>query len=151
MNFLDSVGRSTIDKVEYVGGLTIQFWRGLVASWRVNPITGSRLRWKTTVQQMAVIGVHGILSGTSTTDFGGSKNAGAAVGIVDGMVYLGTGIQSVVIGNIAPVGDAAKDPANWWLWPVFLIPFAVIGMGLSLKIWNALPKKVQRTAETAAA
>ncbi|TPW00754.1 MAG: MFS transporter, OPA family, glycerol-3-phosphate transporter, partial [bacterium] len=47
---------------------------------------------------MAVIGVHGILSGTSTTDFGGAKNAGAAVGIVDGMVYLGTGLQSVVIG-----------------------------------------------------
>ncbi|MBI5623964.1 MAG: MFS transporter [Elusimicrobia bacterium] len=95
---------------------------------------------------LAVIGVHGILSGTSTTDFGGAKNAGAAVGIVDGMVYLGTGLQSVVIGHIAPVGDAAKDPANWFWWPVFLIPFGLVGLVLSARIWNAVPRK-SRSAE----
>jgi MFS transporter, OPA family, glycerol-3-phosphate transporter len=98
----------------------------------------------------AVIGVHGILSGTSTTDFGGAKNAGAAVGIVDGMVYLGTGLQSVVIGSITPVGDAARDPNAWRWWPVFLLPFAVVGFVLSLRIWNALPKKVRRAAPEAA-
>ncbi len=91
----------------------------------------------------AVIGVHGILSGTSTTDFGGAKNAGAAVGIVDGMVYLGTGLQSVIIGSITPTGDAAKDPNNWFWWPVFLVPFSLIGFALALKIWNAAPKKRQ--------
>lgn len=90
---------------------------------------------------MAVIGVHGILSGTSTADFGGTKNAGAAVGIVDGMVYLGTGLQSVIIGNISPVGNVAKDPNNWIWWPIFLVPFAVIGFWLSSRIWNALPRK----------
>lgn len=89
---------------------------------------------------LAVIGVHGILSGTSTTDFGGAKNAGAAVGIVDGMVYLGTGLQSVIIGNITPVGDAAKTPSAWFWWPMFLVPFAFIGLALSAKIWNAAPK-----------
>ena len=92
---------------------------------------------------MAVIGVHGILSGTSTTDFGGAKNAGAAVGIVDGMVYLGTGLQSVIIGSLTPTGDAAKIASNWFWWPVFLVPFALIGLGLSLKIWHAAPKKRQ--------
>ncbi len=92
------------------------------------------------VISMAVIGVHGILSGTATADFGG-RNTGAAVGIVDGMVYLGTGIQSLVIGLMVPVGDAAKDPANWIAWPIFLIPFAIIGMLLSFKIWNAKPKQ----------
>jgi OPA family glycerol-3-phosphate transporter-like MFS transporter len=91
----------------------------------------------------AVIGVHGILSGTSTTDFGGAKNAGAAVGIVDGMVYLGTGLQSVIIGSITPTGELAKDPKNWFWWPIFLVPFALIGFALSLKIWNAAPKKRQ--------
>ncbi|MFH2203078.1 MAG: MFS transporter [Elusimicrobiota bacterium] len=92
---------------------------------------------------MAVIGVHGILSGTSTADFGGAKNTGAAVGIVDGMVYLGTGMQSLVIGFITPVGEAAKDPNNWVWWPVFLVPFALIGLVLSAKIWNAVPKKAK--------
>ena len=57
MNFLESIGYSSVEKVEYVGGLTIQFWRGLIASWRINPFTGSKLRWKMTLQQMAVIGV----------------------------------------------------------------------------------------------
>ncbi len=60
MTFLESVGRSAIEKVEYVGGLGIQFWRGLRASWRINPITGSRLRWKATIEQMAVVGVHAL-------------------------------------------------------------------------------------------
>ncbi len=95
---------------------------------------------------MAVIGVHGILSGTSTADFGGAKNAGAAVGIVDGMVYLGTGLQSVVIGHLAPVGAAAKDANNWFWWPVFLVPFAFVGLALSAKIWNAVPKKAAAQA-----
>ena len=54
---LDAVGRATIEKIEYVGGLTIQFWRGLASSWRANPITGNRLRWKATVRTMAVVGV----------------------------------------------------------------------------------------------
>ena len=57
MTFLDAVGRATIEKIEYVGGLTIQFWRGLASSWRANPITGSRLRWKATVRTMAMVGV----------------------------------------------------------------------------------------------
>lgn len=60
MTFLESIGRAAIGNVEYVGGLTIQFWRGLISSWRINPFTGSRLRWKTTVRQMAVIGVQAL-------------------------------------------------------------------------------------------
>ncbi|MBI2345468.1 MAG: MFS transporter [Deltaproteobacteria bacterium] len=88
---------------------------------------------------MSVIGVHGIFSGTATADFAGTKNTGAAVAIVDGMVYLGTGIQAIAIGMIAPTGEAAKNPANWFLWPLFLVPFAVIGLLLSLRIWHALP------------
>lgn len=60
MSFLESVGRSAIEKVEYVGGLAIQFWRGLRSSWRINPFTGSKLRWKSTVEHMAVVGVHAL-------------------------------------------------------------------------------------------
>lgn len=94
----------------------------------------------------AVIGVHGILSGTSTTDFGGAKNSGAAVGIVDGMVYLGTGLQSVIIGAVTPTGELAKDPNNWFWWPVLLVPFSLVGLALSAKIWNAVPKKAAKPA-----
>jgi MFS transporter, OPA family, glycerol-3-phosphate transporter len=100
---------------------------------------------------MSVIGVHGIMSGTSTVDFGGSKNAGSAVGIVDGLVYLGTGLQSFAAGYMMPEGAAAKVAANWINWPAFLVPFALIGFLLTLKIWNALPRgkraSVQETSD----
>jgi len=93
------------------------------------------------VMSMAVIGVHGIMSGTATVDFGGTKNGGTVVGIVDGFVYLGAAVQSISIGALAPVGDAAKNPDNWVNWPLFLVPWALIGCLLSIKIWNAAPKK----------
>ena len=60
MSILESVGRGTIERVEYVGGLTIQFVRGIAVSWRANPITGSRQRWRATVRHMAVVGVHAL-------------------------------------------------------------------------------------------
>lgn len=99
---------------------------------------------------MAVIGVHGILSGTSTVDFGGTKNGGAAVGIVDGLVYLGTGLQSLAAGAMTPTGAAAKDPAAWVGWPAFLVPFAVVGVILSLRIWSTLPARRTKPAAAAA-
>jgi OPA family glycerol-3-phosphate transporter-like MFS transporter len=90
---------------------------------------------------MSVIGVHGIMSGTSTVDFGGSKNAGAAVGIVDGLVYLGTFVQSVAAGYMTPEPEAASEPGNWIGWPLFLVPFALLGLFVSIRIWGALPKR----------
>ena len=79
-----------------------------------------------------VIGTHGMLSGTSTMDFGGRKGAATAVGLIDGFVYLGTGFQSIILGFIT-----TKD---WSWWPIFLIPFTVIGCLLAVKIWKAMPK-----------
>jgi OPA family glycerol-3-phosphate transporter-like MFS transporter len=92
------------------------------------------------VVSMAVIGVHGILSGTATMDFGGAKNAGTATGIVDGIVYLGVAVQSFVLGRITPAGLAKADPSQWGMWPLFLVPFAILGLIMALRIWNAKPK-----------
>jgi OPA family glycerol-3-phosphate transporter-like MFS transporter len=88
---------------------------------------------------MAVIGVHGMLSGTASMDFSGKKNVGTAVGLIDGMVYLGTGLQAFYYGRILPNGDAAKDPANWSQWPVAMIPLSLIGLLLALRIRKAHP------------
>ncbi|MBI3695548.1 MAG: ABC transporter permease [Acidobacteria bacterium] len=57
---LTQIGHSTIETVEYVGGLTIQFGRGVAAVFRLNPFRGSRLRWHTTIRQMAVVGVEAL-------------------------------------------------------------------------------------------
>ena len=80
---------------------------------------------------LCVIGVHGMLSGTSTMDFGGRRAAATAVGMIDGFVYLGTGVQSLSLGFLTT--------QSWNYWPPFLIPFAIIGLILSIRIWYAFP------------
>lgn len=86
-----------------------------------------------------VIGTRGMLSGTATMDFGGRKNAGTAVGLIDGLVYLGTGLQTLSIGNLVEGG-------HWNRWPVFLVPFALLGTVLALRIWRAMPQAGKRGA-----
>ncbi|MCB9754037.1 MAG: MFS transporter [Myxococcales bacterium] len=98
------------------------------------------LGWLVVFMSMAVIGVHGMLSGTASMDFGGRKNAGIAVGIIDGFVYLGTAVMSFWYGWRLPSGDAAKDPANWSEWPVWMIPVALIGFVLALRVWHSKPQ-----------
>lgn len=107
--------------------------------------------WAFMFSSLCVIGVHGMLSGTASADFGGKKNAGIATGIIDGFVYLGTAVQSAVYGGIGPDGarwfngvlpakDAAKDPANWRAWPIVMLPVALVGLILATRVWNAKPK-----------
>ena len=106
-------------------------------------LTSPALGWIMGFMSLAVIGVHGMLSGTASMDFGGKKNVGVAVGLIDGMVYLGTGLQAVVYGAILPSGELAKDPANWNFWPVAMIPVSALGLVLAARLWNAraAPKK----------
>lgn len=85
-----------------------------------------------------VIGTHGMLSGTATQDFGGSKNAGTAVGLIDGLVYLGTAVQGASLGYITV--------KSWRWWPPFLIPFAIIGTILAIRIWHAMPEASRKKA-----
>ena len=111
----------------------------------IHPTVG----WMVIAMSMAVIGVHGMLSGTASMDFGGTKNVGIAVGIIDGFVYLGTAMMSLTYAAILPeasldetgklVGEAT-DPANWQVWPISMIPLAAIGMLLALRVWNAKPQ-----------
>jgi len=101
------------------------------------------------VMSFCVIGVHGMLSGTASMDFGGAKNVGIAVGIIDGFVYLGTGFMSGLYIFILPREEldeagnlvgAATDPANWSPWPISMVPLALIGVLLAARLWNAKPK-----------
>ena len=104
--------------------------------------------WVIMGMAMAVIGVHGMLSGVASQDFGGRRNAGTATGLIDGFVYFGTAIQAVVYGHLLPESTvlvdgqpkpnpAAQDVANWHAWPMAMIPVAVIGLLLTLSVFNA--------------
>lgn len=99
------------------------------------------LGWLLVAMSLCIIGVHGMLSGTASADFGGKRNVGVAVGLIDGMVYLGTAAQALVLGALLPNDKVAqRDPANWGAWPLAMLPLAVIGFALTLRIWNAKPR-----------
>jgi OPA family glycerol-3-phosphate transporter-like MFS transporter len=85
---------------------------------------------------MAGIGVHSLMSGTAAADFGGRKATATCSGIVDGFVYLGTGLQSVSLGYLIK--------ADWHWWPVFMVPFALIGGLIALKMWHELPAATKK-------
>jgi MFS transporter, OPA family, glycerol-3-phosphate transporter len=107
--------------------------------------------WVVALMSMAIIGVHGMLTATASADFAGKKNTGMAVGIIDGFVYIGSTIQSFVYGATLPPAKirlspdcvipnpAAADPDNWRVWPYAMVPVALIGFLLTLRIWNARP------------
>ena len=99
------------------------------------------LGWSVVFMSLCVIGVHGMLSGTASMDFGGSKNAGVVTGVIDGFVYLGTGTQAFYYARSLPTGADAKVAANWGVWPSAMIPVAVVGLLLCALIWNAKPGK----------
>ncbi len=109
----------------------------------------SMVGWLVIFMSMAIIGVHGMLSGTASMDFGGRKNVGVAVGIIDGFVYLGTGLMSLTYALILPKEEfneagqlvgPATDPSNWVMWPIAMVPMALIGAVLATRLWHAKPK-----------
>jgi OPA family glycerol-3-phosphate transporter-like MFS transporter len=129
---------------------TVLFAFMLAGSIAIVPLlpTPVAVSWVIGFMAVAIIGVHGMLSGVASQDFGGRRNAGTATGLIDGFVYFGTALQSFIYGHMLPEGrilvdgvwkpnPAAHDVANWYGWPIAMIPIALIGLALSLSIWNA--------------
>ena len=95
--------------------------------------------WAAVFIVMASIGITSLMSGTAATDFGGRKATATSMGIVNGFAYLGCGIQSLGLGFL--LGDQNTN----WLWlPVFVMPFAIIGTIISIKIWHELPAATKK-------
>jgi OPA family glycerol-3-phosphate transporter-like MFS transporter len=126
----------------------------LAGSIAIVPMFGAPavIMWLIAFMSMSIIGVHGMLSGTASADFGGRKNAGIAVGIIDGFVYFGSMIQFKLYGAYLPAekiacpdgktmvkNPAAKDIDNWAIWPYAMIPVALVGLALAAWLWNAKP------------
>jgi len=135
--------RGPVSAVLYLGAIV-----ALGGMWLFleSPLIG----WFALFMFLCIIGVHGMLSGTASMDFGGRKNAGIAVGLIDGFVYFGTSAGSFLLGKLLPAGVEKKDPANWWSWPAALLPLALVGLLLALKVWNARPKSNAPPATAAA-
>ena len=56
-NVFEDVGKSTLDHLDYVGSVNIQWWTTLRAMGNALPFVGNRYRWKESVRQMLQIGV----------------------------------------------------------------------------------------------
>ena len=98
---------------------------------------------------MVIFGVHGMLSGTASMDFGGQeggrdrgRNAGRdpvrrlrihgiRAGGHPGPLELGR--------RVAAAGGAARVPADAHVWVLSIIPFSVIGGLLMIRLWQATP------------
>jgi OPA family glycerol-3-phosphate transporter-like MFS transporter len=109
--------------------------------------------WLVILMSMAVIGVHGMLSGTASMDFGGRKNVGIAVGIIDGFVYLGTAVMSFTYALVLPKEELteagkiigpATEPENWSAWPISMVILSVLGLAFASRVWNAAPKGMKK-------
>lgn len=138
--------------VGIVGGLTAGFVSDKVFGSRRPPVAGIfygflilslvllGYAWSADVAVIAAviaafffIGIHGMLSGTASMDFGGTKGAASAAGIIDGFVYLGSGVSGVFLGFLI-------DKFGWNAWAFLLIPFGIVGLILNITLWNVMPK-----------
>ncbi len=97
--------------------------------------------WSAVLIVMASIGITSLMSGTAATDFGGRKATATCAGVVDGFAYIGSSLQSFSLGFIITHG-------GWRWWPVYMIPFALAGLVLAIKIWHDLPAATRRYIAT---
>jgi OPA family glycerol-3-phosphate transporter-like MFS transporter len=98
--------------------------------------------WAAVFMVTAAIGITSLMSGTAATDFGGRKATATCMGIINAFAYFGNSMQSFVLGFL--LASSTGVPAHWTWLPVFVIPFAIIGIVVSLKIWNELPAATRK-------
>ena len=82
---------------------------------------------------MWIFGVHGMLSGTASMDFGGTKAAATVTGLLDGVQYVASGLTGFMLG-------ALLDKFGWGAWTWMIMPFSAVGGILMLTLWNATPQ-----------
>ena len=92
---------------------------------------------------MFIFGVHGMLSGTASMDFGGRKAAATVTGALDGIQYIGSGLTGFGLGSVLKshgwdgVAAHGHQPAHAWVWVGVIIPFSLVGAFIMTRIWNA--------------
>jgi OPA family glycerol-3-phosphate transporter-like MFS transporter len=71
--------------------------------------------------------------------------------VINAFAYVGSGLQSLCIGVLIPDQSAGTKEVpifgfsrNWEWLPVFVIPFAIIGLIIAIRIWHDLPEATRR-------
>ncbi len=119
--------RAPVAFIFYLGQIVSLFILGRTAS----PFVAS---FMVGVCCMWIFGVHGMLSGTASMDFGGTKAASTVTGMLDGVQYLASGLTGFFMGSLL-------DKHGWNSWTYMIIPFSFVGALLMLRLWNETPLK----------
>jgi MFS transporter, OPA family, glycerol-3-phosphate transporter len=96
---------------------------------------------------------HSLVGGAASMDFGGKKAVATAAGLFDGAQYLA---GAIITRSLGPLLDAYKDPkvpgAEYDVWPLAPLPFAILGAILIARLWYVVPgrKAADPTAEALA-
>lgn len=85
---------------------------------------------------MWIFGVHGMLSGTASMDFGGTKAAATVAGLLDGIQYVASGLTGFLLGGMI-------DKHGWGIWTYAIMPFSLMGAILMTTLWHATPKNTK--------
>jgi OPA family glycerol-3-phosphate transporter-like MFS transporter len=83
---------------------------------------------------------HSLVGGAASMDFGGKKAVATAAGLFDGAQYLAATLVGFGMGTLL---DAYKDPkapgAEYDVWPLAPLPFAIIGAIVIARLWYVVP------------
>jgi hypothetical protein len=82
-------------------------------------------------------GGHCLIAATAAMDFGGRKAAATAAGFIDGMQYLSGAFVGYGMGRLLDFYKAAQVGQEFTMWPLAPLIPSVIGIVLSISIWNA--------------
>ncbi len=93
---------------------------------------------------------HSLVGGAASMDFGGKKAVATAAGLFDGAQYLAATLVGFGMGTLL---DAYKDPklpgAEYDVWPLAPLPFAVLGALLIARLWYVVPGRKPADATAA--
>jgi OPA family glycerol-3-phosphate transporter-like MFS transporter len=83
---------------------------------------------------------HSLVGGAASMDFGGKKAVATAAGLFDGAQYLAATVVGYGMGRLLDHFKTAALPgAEYDVWPLAPIPFAILGALLISRLWNVVP------------
>ena len=99
---------------------------------------------------------HSLVGGAASMDFGGKKAVATAAGLFDGAQYLAASVVGYGMGALLDAfKEKAAPGAEFAVWPLAPLPFALIGAVLIAQLWDVVPGRVvdererERLAEAA--
>ena len=132
--------RPPVAFIFYLGQAVSLLWLGYAATPALAAfLVGFSCMW--------IFGVHGMLSGTASMDFGGHKAAATAAGMLDGIQYVAAGFTGAGLGWVLKTygwdgdGSVGHVPTDAHVWVFCIIPFSLAGAFIMTRVWNARPQK----------